>query len=373
MKKNILIISIFFAIISFVSCKKSFDNKEIINDSVVGNVNESELLLNFLVKSGEVINNPDFPFLIPATTVFNEKAKCKIIDIRKKDDYVAGHIDGAVNVKFEDLYNYCTDSINASTYDKIIITCYSGQNGSYAASLLRIIGFGNVFALKYGMSSWNKEFANNWINATSSKYSAKLEKTGTPKNAKSEFPIINTGEKSGFEIAKARVKQLFAEGTKNVFIDFDSLSQNIDNFYLISYLDTITYNQGHLPNSCQYTPKKDFSANENLATIPTNKTSVIYCHSGQTGAFAVAYLRVLGYDVKNLKFGANSFMFDLMKSNSIIGKYFDASAYIFDYPFIDGELPSLDTPNQEVETATSNTPQVTVPVKKKEKGSGGGC
>ena len=49
-----------------------------------------------------------------------------------------------------------------------------------------------------------------------------------------------------------------------------------------------------------------------MATIPADKPVVVYCSTGHNSAFATAYLRLLGYDARTLKFGNNGFMFDKM-------------------------------------------------------------
>jgi hypothetical protein len=39
---------------------------------------------------------------------------------------------------------------------------------------------------------------------------------------------------------------------------------------------------------------------------------VIYCGTGHNSGFATAYLRLLGYDARTLKYGNNGFMYDKM-------------------------------------------------------------
>jgi len=49
-----------------------------------------------------------------------------------------------------------------------------------------------------------------------------------------------------------------------------------------------------------------------MASIPTDKTVVVYCGTGHNSGFATAYLRLFGYDARTLKMGNNSFMYDKM-------------------------------------------------------------
>ena len=62
---------------------------------------------------------------------------------------------------------------------------------------------------------------------------------------------------------------------------------------------------GHIEGAIQYTPSVDLAVDEALKTLPTDKTVVVYCYTGQNSARIAAYLRLLGYDAKSLKFGAN--------------------------------------------------------------------
>ena len=85
---------------------------------------------------------------------------------------------------------------------------------------------------------------------------------------------------------------------------------------------------GHIEGAMQYTPKVDIHSDEFLNTLPTDKTVVVYCYSGQTSANMAAYLRVLGYDAVSLVFGANGMIHDEMTA----GKWSDD--FIFDYPLV---------------------------------------
>jgi len=66
------------------------------------------------------------------------------------------------------------------------------------------------------------------------------------------------------------------------------------------------------PGSYQYTPKSSLHSAADLATLPTDKTIVIYCYSGQHGSQAALWLTLLGYDARDLKFGTNGMIYDIM-------------------------------------------------------------
>lgn len=92
---------------------------------------------------------------------------------------------------------------------------------------------------------------------------------------------------------------------------------------------------GHLPGAIQYTPKESMKLAACLKTLPTNKTIVVYCYSGQTSAALTAYLRLLGYDAKSLVYGTNSMIYNTMVSDGLPGTFKPATE-IIGKPYIIG-------------------------------------
>src|ERR1035437_3167472 len=117
--------------------------------AVIGN--ETLLLLKDLKENGDYINSQVFPSLIKASIV-NESLNKNIlvIDLRTSELFSEGHIKGAVNKKFEELPAYFETGIKPFEYDKIIMVCEDGQVSSYTTSLLRLMGYGNVFSMRWG-------------------------------------------------------------------------------------------------------------------------------------------------------------------------------------------------------------------------------
>ena len=62
-----------------------------------------------------------------------------------------------MNKQFEELPAYFESGIKPFEYDRIILVSEDGQQASYTTCLLRLMGYGNVFAMRWGMSSWNKK------------------------------------------------------------------------------------------------------------------------------------------------------------------------------------------------------------------------
>jgi rhodanese-related sulfurtransferase len=338
-------------------------------------LNESAILYDFIEKSGDIINSDEAPFTIGADEVFEELSKILVIDTRDTTDYFAGHIDGAIRVEAQSLISFLEEKVNVSTYDKIVITCYSGQSAAYYTTLLRLAGYSNVYTLRYGMAGWsNKVKPNRILDNLSNKYAGILEtKVNTP-NKKYDFPKISTGETGGCSILKARVKALFEEGFGKAHIKIDSIVKHCDKYFIINYWQAEDYVKGHLPGAFQYTPKESLNKKNMLLNLPNDKPIVVYCTSGQNSASVVAFLRVLGYNANSISFGTNGFMHSFMLTSHI--NAFNPSENVANYLMVEGKNPSLNTAkpstNSDQEVKADKTPAV-VPTKKKQKTGGGGC
>lgn len=308
-------------------------------------VNESQLLLELLEQIDYAYGSGSF--VISAsdvrTNMLTDPAKQYIIDIRSAEHFAQGHIEGAVNVSWANLYSH-VKGLNAANYNKIVVTCYSGQSAAYAVSLLRASGgLNNVFSLKWGMSSWDSVFAQNyWLNASnvSNARAADFVTTASPpKNAKGSLPKLNTGKKTAAEILGARIQALFEAGYNAATINHTNLFNNLSGYYIINYWPLSLYlNPGHIPGAINYDPSGTnypFKSDKDLLTLPTDKTIVLYCYTGQTSSFFAAYLRLLGYDVKSLLYGGNGMIYDLMKNNGVANTFIPANE-IKGYPYVVG-------------------------------------
>jgi rhodanese-related sulfurtransferase len=296
---------------------------------------EVDLLLAQLAKQGDYVNSRQFPSMIKAATVFeNLKKNTLVIDLRDPVSYRKGHIPGAKNLEFSKLPSYFENEIKPFQYDKIILDCENGQRSSYATCLLRLLGYGNVFAMRWGMSAWNPSLADDkgWGKMISDKYSSKLDTTTVVHPLKGTFPLLNTGMKSGEEILKKRVHVLFGEDLNKVMLTADQVFEKKDSIFIINYDRKDKYESGHIPGSIRYKPNGTLGIPEEMKTIPVNKQVVLYCETGHNSAFATAYLRLLGYDAHSLKMGGNSFMYEKMKREKALSWNIFTSDQINNFP-----------------------------------------
>ena len=326
MKKiNLFLIALLIpAMVLWTSCggEGNEDGNGTDTTTVVKEVNHTQLLLDQIVKNGDFINTKKAPTMIKSQDVNDAiGGNMLVVDLRKAKDYADGHIKGAVNVKLGELLDYVKAN-DIAAFEKVVMVCYSGQTASYATSVLQILGYDNVYAMKWGMSSWNKKFAGKWLKNISNKYAEQLETEAHEKAVAGELPKLECEKATGTEILEARAAKLLADGFHEILVTVDEVFENPANYYIINYWPAKAYNIGHLPEAVRYQPKKSLNAAADLLTLPTDKKIVVYCYTGQHSAFATAYLRLLGYDAYSLKYGANSFMNKMLKENEDLGHGF---------------------------------------------------
>jgi len=275
---------------------------------------ETALLLKDLSENGDYVNSKEFPSLIKASIVYESIGKnIQIIDLRPAKQFSDGHIKGAINKKFQDLPEYFESGIKPFEFEKIVLVCNDGQLSAFTASLLRLMGYGNVYSMRWGMSAWNSKYAKEgWLSAVSGKYETSLETKPNEHPVAKGMPELNTGLSTGAEIGSARFRKVFAEGPDNVLISSDEVFSDPGKYYIINLERKDKYEDGHIPGAVRYKPEATLGFTDEMASIPFDKTIVVYCGSGHNSGFATAYLRLFGYNAKTLRFGNNGFMHEKM-------------------------------------------------------------
>ncbi len=110
-----------------------------------------------------------------------------ILDVRKAEDYAAGHIPGAINVAPKDLFTEA--GLAKLPPDKQIVSyCYSGQTASQVTGALRLLGY-DAYNMLFGMPAWaivNETSTPVWDVSKSGNYP--LEVTAVPAAAAAPAP-----------------------------------------------------------------------------------------------------------------------------------------------------------------------------------------
>lgn len=321
MKKHNFIYLLLAAFLFTVGCKD--EESATVTPPVA--VNEASVLAKYVEANNDYIYSAS-SFVLSAssyrTEVVADPTKVYTIDIRSAADYTTKHLKGAVNVTLANLYTH-VKGLTMANYKYVVVACYSGQTACYGTSLVRsmlpIADANKVVALKWGMSSIDSTFATGtWLVKTANTRASQFINTDPPtKLAKGVLPTLATGKTTGKEILEARVNELLTAGF-NITINDATLYTNLSNYFVVNYWPLAAYKDpGHIDGAYNYEPSlKPFKLDSNLTTLPTNKTVVLYCYTGQTSAYVGAYLKLLGYDVKSLLYGANSMIFDKMKASA---------------------------------------------------------
>jgi rhodanese-related sulfurtransferase len=198
------------------------------------------------------------------------------------------------------------------------------------------MGYGNVYAMRWGMSAWNEELANDvWLASVASNFEDKLEPGSNDKPEAVDFPNMNSGTNNGEELLAKRFNALFEAGFPEAIINAETVFGQPENYFIINYERRDKYEAGHIKGAVRYKPKGTLGIVSEMQTIPIDKPIVVYCGTGHNSSFVTAYLRLFGYDAKTLIYGNNAFMYNKMiqEKNSLSWLPF-TSEEIGNYPLV---------------------------------------
>lgn len=322
-----------------IGCKdksKTENNKE----------NKFETLIEYIENNSDFINSEAAPAAVNSSDVMSKMDNnIHIIDIRMKDDFNQAHISGSANVAFSDLIEYFENKIDPNSFEGIYIYSSDGQASFFATAILRLLGYENVFAVRYGMASWNRIFAEEtWLKKLSTKHEDKLVKENNSKPEKGNYPEVFSDKTSAYEIIKERAQELLNQKYSEYYKTSDEVFANPEKYFIACYWKKDYFELGHITGSVHYAPKKTLSRATDLSTLPIDKPIIIYCNAGNHSSAVVAYLRILGYDAYSLHYGTNEFMYEIMTTQT--DNAFTES-HIMNYQTISSDNTSQTTKQKE--------------------------
>ena len=236
-----------------------------------------------------------------------------IIDYRSAADFASGHIISAVNMAIGDLVTKINDGTIPKT-KTILNICYTGQTASWATAVLNMLGYDAqnlLFAMCSVVADNSINGTDKWINQIAGdEFATQLKTTDLTPTTEHAYPTLSTGKTSAEDIIKERITSILAaDGWGR--IDAATVFSNPGNYFIINYWPKAEYlNPGHIEGAFCYEPKTSLKKDAMLKYLPTDKTIVIYCYTGQTSAQIAAYLQILGYDAKSLLYGVNGFAYN---------------------------------------------------------------
>ena len=321
-----------------------------IEDNIIppltGDLNPVGEMLYYFESNGDFANSTNAPALIQAEVVFANLNNFLIIDIRPATEFEGGHIENSLNVQTDSLFQFVESHYDLN-YQKIVLISKNGHSSSYFSCLLRLAGFENVYTLEYGMASWNADFADEWFSKLGD-HSGIINWTNNPfpKNEFTELPqlIFERPEEPLEKRVASRIKEIISKGFNSGEVYYSSLPSFM-NKYPICYGKSYLYNArknyifeelGHPEDTRSYidAPLFEFRSYKYLQTLPNTGEIFLYDYNGQYAASITAYLRVLGYDVRMLKFGANQLFYSRMIDDPELNGLIFSSQKIRNYPYV---------------------------------------
>jgi len=224
-----------------------------------------------------------------------------LVDLRSAADYAAGYISEAVNVAFGQWSKIPED-------EEVLVYCYTGQSGSFAAALLSILGY-DVQNLRHGMCAWSTDPAvtmGKCFDATRDQGDYAVETKANTITKNYDYPELdNTTSNDEDAIIKAAVATVSAK-----YITASDLNLKIaedEDMTIISVRSADAYAAGHIPGAVNIGMDSLLSS---LDKIDPDAPVYVYCYTGHNAGQAAAVLRMLGYDAYSLKFGMCSWSSD---------------------------------------------------------------
>jgi rhodanese-related sulfurtransferase len=105
----------------------------------------------------EAVVNDKVVSLISPKDLQSKLGDIQLVDVRKPEEYAAGHIDGAENINFydEDFMKVMLSKLDKSK--PVYVYCRSGHRSGLASSKLKAEGFTKIYDLEGGILNWEKQ------------------------------------------------------------------------------------------------------------------------------------------------------------------------------------------------------------------------
>ncbi len=277
----------------------------------------------------DYINGDDCPGVISASDLAAAMAVdpgVTVIDIRNETYFNAGHIAGAVNSSLGTLIADLSDG-TIPTGKPYVIACYSGQSAGHAKIAMELLGYGEVYSLLFGMSSWNPSWTEGEL--TMDKWTSKCadalpeddRETTNNNDALTEHDFPTLVEGAGDVVAE-RVAAMLTAGFKGISYEGLLELQQTEEVFVINYFGEDDYLgngtagvPGHIPGAFQFTPYASLGIDQMLSNVPMDQTVVVYCWTGQHSSQITAYLNTLGYTAFSLTNGSNHLFYSSLTAH----------------------------------------------------------
>ena len=89
-------------------------------------------------------------------TKMKGETKPLLLDVRSPQEFAEGHVEGAINIPFNDLRKRVGE-LGEDKAREVVVYCRSGKRASFAERDLRKMGFSAVLHLKGDMLGWQRD------------------------------------------------------------------------------------------------------------------------------------------------------------------------------------------------------------------------
>tara|TARA_Y100000590_G_scaffold220828_1_gene249904 strand:+ start:174 stop:479 length:306 start_codon:yes stop_codon:yes gene_type:complete len=77
-----------------------------------------------------------------------------VVDIRDRESFLLGHINGSINLSNRNMNNFI---LNTQKEKSILVCCYHGNSSQSVAKFLVSSGFNDVYSLDGGYEAWKNK------------------------------------------------------------------------------------------------------------------------------------------------------------------------------------------------------------------------
>lgn len=274
-----------------------------------------EKLTTYMTEQSLDLPDIEASWLIEASAVVGNEDTYFLVDIRSADVFTAGHIAGAHNVPLlADVVDYA--DVHNTELKPVVVICYTGQSAARGVVALRMNGYSDARNLKFGMSAWNASLDGWTANISSFAVGhSNWSTSAAPTPSFTEEPVITATATDGEGILAERVDYMLTKSDWGV--SATDVVETPGIYSIINYWGATDYDfYGHISGAYQVTPGTLMIANDGLEVLDPVGTNVIYCWTGHSSSIITAWLDILGYDAKSLKFGANSMIYSELQKNT---------------------------------------------------------
>ena len=228
----------------------------------------------------------------------------QILSVRKPEHYALGHLQGAINVQYGQIYKQENlDKLDKNK--KIVVVCYTGHTASQTAMFLNQLGY-EAYAMKFGMMGWTSDNTILAQNPFTKAADYPLEVKVNNAEPTNDLPALNTGKQEAEDIIAASTEAYLTSGrapTISVEDVYNNVVVNKDSeYFILSIRSAEDYAKGHIPGAVNI-PFAQLAKEQSLKKLPPDKKIIVVCYTGHTASYATMFLNQLGYEAYAMKFG----------------------------------------------------------------------